>query len=277
MREAYVPLEGTVAYLARNDFRPGRPGLLCLHGLGDSGLAFRGAFEAPLAEKVNLLVPDLCGFGRSGAAGDYSMAAHVARLDALLAFARAEFGLPEAPLFLLGHSMGGIPAVLLAEADQGRQVRGLVLVEAPLTQQGLFVSAKARAAGERGEFDRWFEEEFMREVILGQYLRQYPFCGHYYASLRFCRREAFLAGARDIMAFCRAGPGEAGLLAEKYAGLPMPRVYCYAEHGLAREARRFLRERDLATKSFETDCHFIMQARPEKFYAFLEQFLLGQG
>lgn len=276
MKEAYAPLGGVTIYLARNEFKPGRPTLLCLHGLGDSGLAFRGAFESPLADKVNLLAPDLCGFGRSSAAADYSMAAHARRLSALLAFAHDSLGLDEGPVFILGHSMGGIPAVLMAEEDQGRTIQKLVLVETPITQHGLFVSSKARAASERGEFEAWFEHEFLRDVILGQYLRQYPYCGHYYASLQFCRREAFLAGALEIQSLTRALPGEGtSLLGDKYARLAIPRIYCYGEQGLAFEVKRFLRDKNLRSKGFETDCHFVMQARPERFYAFLEKFLLG--
>jgi pimeloyl-ACP methyl ester carboxylesterase len=95
--------------------------LLLIHGFPFDGRLFGRVTDA-LAATHRLIVPDLRGFGRSGApAGPYTMEGHARDLVALLdhlAVERAYVG---------GHSMGGYVALALAEAAPQR-LAGLALL-----------------------------------------------------------------------------------------------------------------------------------------------------
>ena len=100
--------------------------LVCLHGLGGSALNF--GLVAPLLSKDRrVLVPDLLGHGRSftPAPSQAALAAQLQMLDDLLTQET------DAPAVLVGHSMGGIVAMLHA-AQKPAQVGGLVLIDPPV-------------------------------------------------------------------------------------------------------------------------------------------------
>ncbi|WP_432180911.1 alpha/beta fold hydrolase [Streptomyces sp. NBC_00063] len=103
---------------------PDAPPLVLLHALGEDATNWEAVVPA-LARRRRGYAPDLRGHGRSDWPGDYSlelMQADVLRfLDAL--------GLDSVDL--IGHSMGGIVAYLLAE-DHPQRVRRLVLEDVPI-------------------------------------------------------------------------------------------------------------------------------------------------
>ena len=90
--------------------------VLCLHGLGGSGLNF--SLTAPrLAENRRVLVPDLLGHGRSPAppAGVGAVAAQLQMIRGLVDSA------PHERVTLIGHSMGGVLAALHASSCRTRR------------------------------------------------------------------------------------------------------------------------------------------------------------
>ncbi|MFJ6798306.1 alpha/beta fold hydrolase [Streptomyces sp. NPDC091268] len=123
----------TLSYL---DFGgPGRP-LLALHGGMSEGLAFAGLAEV-LGDAWRVIAPDQRGHGDSDRAPDYRPDGYVADAVALL----DHLGL-DAPVAVLGYSLGGFHAYGLAAAHPGR-VAALVNVDAtveidPDTAAGLF-------------------------------------------------------------------------------------------------------------------------------------------
>ena len=60
------------------------PAVVCLHGLGDSHLAFEEAFATRYLAGASIVVPDMAGHGASPATGDYSMEAATRRVRALV-------------------------------------------------------------------------------------------------------------------------------------------------------------------------------------------------
>lgn len=102
---------------------PERPPTVCLHGFLDQGLTFsRMVGDRP----GRWVAPDQRGFGGSGhvqSASWYHFPDHVADLDALL-----EAVSPDAPVDLVGHSMGGTVSVLYA-AVRPERVRRLVVLD----------------------------------------------------------------------------------------------------------------------------------------------------
>ncbi|GAB3423975.1 alpha/beta fold hydrolase [Flindersiella endophytica] len=110
-----------IAYRLAGD--PGSPPMLLLHGLTSDGSSWDAVVDA-FAERWRVYVPDLRGHGRSDWPGTYSF--ELLR-DDLLGFLRA---LDLTDVVLVGHSMGGVAAYLLA-LDHPERLRALVLEETP--------------------------------------------------------------------------------------------------------------------------------------------------
>ena len=101
------------------------PPILCLHGLGASHTSWMAVGDA-LARRGRVLSPDLIGFGRTPLAGrEPSIEANVAMLGWLLVQEAHE------PAVVIGNSMGGLVAVMLA-ATRPERVSRLVLVSPAL-------------------------------------------------------------------------------------------------------------------------------------------------
>ncbi|MER7465792.1 alpha/beta hydrolase [Streptomyces sp. NPDC097981] len=111
MRHTLTIDDRTLSY--RDFGGPGRP-LLALHGGMSEGIAFAGLAEA-LGDAWRVIAPDQRGHGDSDRAADYSRAGYVSDAVALL----DHLGL-DAPVALLGYSLGGLNAVHLAAAHPDR-------------------------------------------------------------------------------------------------------------------------------------------------------------
>ena len=72
-----------------------------------------------------------------------------------------------------------------------------------LLEAGAFISAHAEAARLSGRFGEWYKE-FKEQVIFRDYLGRFPFCRHYYASLRFCRERSFLETVTGVRRLAKA-------------------------------------------------------------------------
>lgn len=102
--------------------------VLAVHGLAGSGRYWEGLSRA-LGAGYTVVAPDLAGFGASGKPRehDYGREQHLADLDAVISEVIAT-----SPLTVVGHSMGGILAGLLAARRMSRVQRlGLVAVPFP--------------------------------------------------------------------------------------------------------------------------------------------------
>lgn len=103
------------------------PAVVFLHGLTGSGRYWYRVADRLRGAGRELRLVDLLGFGRSPwPDGDYTLAEHLAALDAW----RATAGLADRPLVLVGHSLG---ALLAPEwATHTPHVRGAVLIGLPV-------------------------------------------------------------------------------------------------------------------------------------------------
>jgi len=97
--------------------------LVLLHGWGDSGETFQFLVDCFSAERTCIAI-DMRGFGRTQRPDDgYWFPDYLADVDALL-----DQLVPDAPVDLVGHSMGGNIAMLYAGA-RPKRVRRLVTLE----------------------------------------------------------------------------------------------------------------------------------------------------
>jgi pimeloyl-ACP methyl ester carboxylesterase len=95
---------------------PGAPLLVALHGWMDVAASFQFVADH-LADRWHIVAPDWRGFGLTGATGVdcYEFSDYLGDLDAILRHLS-----PDAPVPLVGHSMGGNIAMLYAGVRTGR-------------------------------------------------------------------------------------------------------------------------------------------------------------
>jgi glycerol-3-phosphate dehydrogenase len=141
------------------DFGGSGSRLVLVHGLGGSHANWL-AVAPRLAQRAQVIAPDLPGFGRTPPAG---RSAHVAANRECLHRFLAAFG---QPVVLVGNSMGGLIAMMEA-ALHPENVAGLVLV-AP---------AQPLAAGTRID----------REILLAFAIYSIPWVGEWYLRRRAAR------------------------------------------------------------------------------------------
>ncbi|HEY1616327.1 MAG TPA: alpha/beta hydrolase [Streptosporangiaceae bacterium] len=119
METSYVVTAGGVRIAYAVTGAAGAPPLVALHALGERGADWEQV-AGQLAAHYRVYAPDLRGHGDSDWPGDYSP-----RLmrDDVLGF-MDELNLPV--VSLLGHSLGGVVALLIAMSQQGRIERLIV-------------------------------------------------------------------------------------------------------------------------------------------------------
>jgi pimeloyl-ACP methyl ester carboxylesterase len=133
-------------YHVRHWGAEGAPRLFMLHGWMDSSATFQFLVDA-LGGDWHVIAPDWRGFGDSEwNRGSYYFPDYLADLDALL-----QHYAPDAPVTLMGHSMGAMIAGLYAGVRPERLAR-LVCVEG-------FGLAATRPEEAPGRYARWLREQ----------------------------------------------------------------------------------------------------------------------
>jgi pimeloyl-ACP methyl ester carboxylesterase len=168
--------------LAVTDFGGHGPPVLLLHGLAGSAGEWTET-AAWLTERARVIAPDARGHGDSERVpSDVSREAHVA--DAVFVAEQLDLG----PLVVVGQSLGGLTALLLA-SRHARLVRGLVLVEAG--PRGGDRSANEAHVAELGEaLRRWPVPFASREAATEFFGRRSP-AGETWAAGLECRDGGF--------------------------------------------------------------------------------------
>lgn len=252
-----IDLPGGRLYLTSTG--AGETTALLVHGLGDDHGVFPAAVVADLARDHRVIAPDLLGFGLSRAAPgfDFSIEGQVTALEAVLDSLPAP-----GPLLLIGHSMGGGVATLLA-ARRPECVAALVSAEGNLGPDDAFISAHAVRAAERGRFDHWWrlfpaavERQNGRTPAILRYLR----------ALGRTSADAFLASCRSLHERTVAGA-----FAAAYRTLPAPRLFCHGD-GTSAETLAFLAQHRLPTHHFPGAPHWLIEHDPGAFIAAIRAF-----
>ncbi len=238
----------------------GRPALVFLHGLGESGLCFEHLCARPELAAWRLLVPDLPGYGRSPWTDHpWSLAEQA---DHLAAWLR---GRGTGPVVVVGHSQGGVTGLLLAERHPAL-VAGLVDVEGNKSRGDcVFSGAAARqtaAAFAAGGFDR------LRQLVYRAGADD-PAQRGYFAGLRLCDPALFHANSLELVAL-----SVPETLAGRLAALPCPRLYVAGQPGGAcARSRELLAAAGVPTLALEPSGHWPFIDRVEEFAAALARFV----
>lgn len=223
------------------------PVRVCLHGLGATSPAYFAAVAAhPLLAGRRSLLVDMLGHGHSDRpeAFTYTLEAHA---DAV-ARALTEAGVEGAEL--IGHSMGGAVAIVLA-ARHPRLVSRLVLVDANLDP----VPTVPRAPGSSG-IASYTEEEF----LAGGWAEVRDRVGaHWWSTMRLADRTALHRSAVHLAA------GTTPTMRELLLDLKLPRTFLYPEADGSLAGAEALEAAGVAVVAVPDCGHNIMLDNPEAF------------
>jgi len=192
---------------------PGAPRgtVLFVHGLGESGLCFEHLLVRPELAAWRLLVPDLVGYGRTPRDGrPRALNDHADDLVGLLD------ALEVARTVVVGHSMGGVVAVVLAARCSERV--SLVIDVDGNTSPGDCVYSGRAAALSLEAFVAGGHEAMLAEIYRAG-LNDAAQRG-YYVSQRLCDPVTFHRNSGELLALSQ--PED---LAHRRAALAAPLVY----------------------------------------------------
>lgn len=256
VQESYFYSGNECYYMAHSKLASKRPTLLIIHGLGDSGMSYREFLHADSLKNYNILIPDLLGHGKSSGAEDYSFQHQVHGILKHIDYLAHQANVVFSDFILLSHSMGGIHATLLCKSPLGSMIKKFINIEGSITQYGAFISARVAEEKKKNTFFTWFED--FKQSIIYQEGNKSLALRYYYASLIFCHAEAFLQNAMEMHDMSVTLSGKySHIIGEEYAGLNIPRIYCYG-NSMCAETLEFLKENKLQTKHFNFPTHFFM-------------------
>ena len=240
--------------------RGGGSPVVWIHGLGESGLCFEGVAAHARLGSWRHLLPDMPGYGRS--AWPPVPLGLQGTVDHLAGWLRQHAA---TPVWVVGHSLGGVLAILLAERHPG-VVRGLVDVDGNLSSDDCVFSAQAEA---------WSLDPFIHhgfEVLCQQVYRggvEDKAQRGYYASLRLADPRTFHRHATELVALSRAGD-----LARRLAGLPVPHRYIAGvPRGVSPGSRSLLRRAGVASQDIQPAGHWPFIDQADAFATALARFL----
>lgn len=241
------------------------PTVVLLHGLGETSASFREAFTEPSMIKWGLLAPDHAGYGRSPATGDDSLDDHARRLVTLL----DQLELRE--VVLVGHSMGGDLASLLALRLEPQRCCGCVIIEGTLTTHDLFISGKAVTANKQGNFGSWFRYE-LPEIVRGWPVRESH--ARYLQALELTTPEVFLRNAFDIVQSVASTTDSPAARLEELERRGTPRLFAYGVESTDPRTQEHLAQlpkRDV--QAYDDAGHWVMIDRAVDLYADLHDWI----
>lgn len=222
--------------------------IVYLHGLGEAGGCFESLIAEPALAGFTHVVPDLPGYGRS------AWPKRPASLDQLAGeLARWLRRFPTPPV-VVGHSMGGVLAVLIAEAARER-VAAVVNVDGNVSLGDCTFSGKAAQLTleqmRDGGFDRLREEVFVDGAARGE-LRGY------YAALRFADPATYHRHACDLVALSTV---EAMAVRMAHVGVPCTFV-AGVPGGVCERSRELLTEANVNWVGVEPAGHWVFADQP---------------
>ena len=238
------------------------PALLCLHGLGSTKDDYAALTRHPELKGRRIVAWDAPGSGDS----PYPRTLTVEDLRDLAGAFRDAIGLNR-PI-LVGHSMGGLTALLLARARPGA-FRGFVNLEGNLTPEdcGVFSRAASSMSYARfeGRFFSWLEIEFERSACAGYA----GFSRRFRANVT---ERAFWDYCRSIVRICDTEP-----LLSDFRTLPMPRLYLYGSENRGLSTVTWLRQTDVPVEEVPSSNHFPLDSNPEYTLQVLTRFCARGG
>jgi len=272
MKAEIVNLLGHNIFVRYRIKENGKPPVLFIHGLGESGRCFFDAYGLLLDNSV--IVPDLLGYGRSEKLKtdpDYSFSNQLKILGELIDYFRLR------DIIIVGHSYGGVLGTFMCGEDKKGKIKKFVNVEGCIARDTLLESTNAvRALGQcnddMSEFGKWLHEGGFKKRLLED--NESASTIKYFDSVIECAPAAFAQTAKELIRRTE-GEDESGNneISLAYKGLDLPKIFCVGTRPVMDSARGFLSANNLEYRVFNVASHWLMLDKREEFYAFLDGYI----
>jgi pimeloyl-ACP methyl ester carboxylesterase len=242
----------------------GTRSIVWVHGLGESGLSFVSIGPILAAPDRRQLMPDLPGYGRSGwREQPLSLSGAADLLAEWIESRRAS------PACVVGHSMGGVIALLLAERHPAA-VRAIVDVEGNKSGNDCAFSRPAAVVAptefEEGGLDR------LRARVL-ESADGDPALAGYATSLRLADPRQFHAHAAELVRL-----SESERLAGRLGALECPTLFVAGmPRGVCRRSLDLLGAAGVRVEELRPAGHWPFLDMPRRFADIVSSFLDGIG
>ncbi|HDS45961.1 MAG TPA: alpha/beta hydrolase [Methanomicrobia archaeon] len=229
-----------------------------LHGLGCSKRDFQAAFEYPALTEYTLLTFDLPGCGDSPY--PETLALDIDDLVEITHLVLSALQVKE--IILVGHSMGGLVALLYTERFRNN-VRGFINVEGNLSAEDCFFSRRVAQSDFSG---------FTRTVFteLKDRMKHAENSGfrEYAADLEKADKKAYYDYSPSLVEY-----SDTGELLDRYCALDVPKLFIYGAENRSLSYLPRLTERGCALGEIPASNHFPFHDNPTAFYHAIVSFL----
>jgi pimeloyl-ACP methyl ester carboxylesterase len=249
-----IPLE--IAYF----FRLGNETtLLYLHGGGCSKNDFAESLKRKELAQFTLVGFDFPGCGDSPYPATTSL--NIDDLVEITQLVTNKLGLKN--IVLVGHSMGGLVALLLAEKYPDH-IKAFISVEGNLSPDSCNFSRKIIGFG----LEEWKEKEFPR--LITELLESGNIGREAYAATlnNHASPRAFYDVCHQIVDYSVNGN-----LTEKFIGLAIPKILLYGSENKSMRHIETLKREDVLVQEIPSSNHFLFYDNPERYYEEVSRFL----
>jgi 2-succinyl-6-hydroxy-2,4-cyclohexadiene-1-carboxylate synthase len=233
---------------------PVRPRVVWIHGLGESSVSFESSLHL-LPGYAHVLV-DLPGCGRS------PWPEVAPSLDDVAGGLAAWLG-SQPPAVLVGHSLGGVLAMLVAERAS---VAGVVQIDSNLTRGDCSFSARANAYSLEDFTMHGFD--VLRDAVYADGATKAALRG-YHAALSFASPDVFHRHARELVEL-----SETRRLGPRLAALAAPKLFIAGmAGGICTESQKLLDSLPVPWVGVDHAGHWVYLDQPAAFTEALSGFL----
>lgn len=235
------------------------PEVVWIHGLGEWSVSYDAIAQHPELAGFAHTLPDLPGYGRSPWPSEVPEGDSIDRIADHL----AAWLLPRPPAVLIGHSMGGVLATLVAERVPAR---GVVDVDGNLSRGDCSFSERAAAWTLEDFAARGFAE--LRAEILAEGARD-PALQGYHAALCAASPAVFHRNAVDLVRLSSTDG-----LAARLAALRCPALFVAGiPDGVCEHSRSLLDREGVRWIGIEPAGHWIYIDQPDAFARAVKPFI----
>jgi pimeloyl-ACP methyl ester carboxylesterase len=236
--------------------------IVFLHGFGSTKEDYADIVHYPAFAGHPVLAYDApgCGATRCADLSAISIPFLVATAKAVLA--HFEIG----PFHLVGHSMGGLTALMLAHSEPQR-VLSFTDIEGNVAPEDCFLSRQVI------DYPADTAEVFFEDFIERTWRSPFHSCALYAASLEHKVRAEAVRGIFSSMVQL----SDHGDLMTKFLALPFPRMFMHGEQNASLSYLPLLREHGVQLAEISRSGHFPMYSNPVEMWGRLASFIVGDN
>lgn len=221
--------------------------LVCLHGFGSTKEEYADIASQPGFRDRSIVAYDAPGCGRSECANLTAVTIDFLRRTAEAVIEHYSV----APYHLIGHSMGGLTALKLAESNPG-SVLSFTNIEGNLAPEDCFLSRQIIDNPE--ENDTLFLDRLIERIRNGSDTSRLRFAGSLRKNVR--------VGAVAPIFHSMVELSDNDRLLDTFLNLPMPKMFVYGEENRSLSYLSRLARADIRLAEIPRSGHFPMYANP---------------